>query len=73
MKGTLAMACTEGGLYQHNWREQSSIPALERLFMVRKKTSFLYILHAATLHMSSGPRPHSINDIHIILSLCLKS
>ena len=34
MKGTLAMACTQGGLYQHNWREQSDVPIPERLFNV---------------------------------------
>ena len=70
MKGTLAMACTEGGLYQHNWKEQSSIPALERLFMVREKTSFF--IHSTCCYIAHEQcSPPTLNQLHAHYSFSL--
>ena len=34
MEGSLALACTPGGLHQNKWKEQASSPTIENIFKV---------------------------------------
>jgi hypothetical protein len=59
MKKTLATACTSGGLYQNDWKEQGDSPGIDHVFRVDPNEGIIgpYQTHRVMLHFSPSFEP----------------